>query len=99
MDADKFNAPFPKPFGIASAFRPQSGMKRALFALDNFRNQSLLENLLSAQPQERSAVRQLRGGTDSVRVTPEGDLKHIDLKPMFRINMEGLAFPPRPPLF
>ena len=68
------------------------------FALDNFRNQSLLENLLSSQLPE-PPVRQLRGGTDSVRVTPEGDLKHIDLKPMFRINMEGLAFPPDHPYF
>ena len=92
MDADKFNAPFPKPFGIASAFWLQSGKKRRSL-LWTTRNQSLLENLLSAQPQERSAVRQLRGGTDSVHVTPEGDLKHIDLKPMFRINMAGLAFP------
>jgi len=66
------------------------------------RNQSLLENLLSAQLPE-PPVRQLRGGTDSVRdsvrVTPEGDLKHIDIKPMFRINMEGLAFPPDHPYF
>ena len=49
----------------------------------------------------RSTVRQLRGGTDSVRVTPEGDLKHIDVKPMFRINMgeRGLAFPAEHPYF
>ena len=70
--------------------------------MDNFRNQSLLENLLSAQL-PGTLRRQLRGGTDSVRdsvrVTPEGDLKHIDLKPMFRINMEGLAFPPDHPYF
>ncbi|PGH37500.1 MAG: hypothetical protein CRN43_20815 [Candidatus Nephrothrix sp. EaCA] len=43
--------------------------------------------------QNAPPVRQLRGGTDSVHVTPEGDLKHIDIKPMFRINMAGLAFP------
>ncbi|PGH39846.1 MAG: hypothetical protein CRN43_06615 [Candidatus Nephrothrix sp. EaCA] len=47
----------------------------------------------------RSAVRQLRGGTDSVRVTPEGDLKHIDIKPMFRTHMAGLAFPAEHPYF
>ncbi|PGH37537.1 MAG: hypothetical protein CRN43_20590, partial [Candidatus Nephrothrix sp. EaCA] len=49
----------------------------------------------------RSAVRQLNSGTDSARVTPEGDLKHIDIKPMFRINMaeRGLAFPAEHPYF
>src|SRR6218665_394786 len=89
--------PFPNPFGIASAFRPQSGMKRRSL-LWTTRNQSLLENLLSAQL-PGTLRRQLRGGTDSVRVTPEGDLKHIDIKPMFRINMAGLAFPPDHPYF
>ncbi|PGH37706.1 MAG: hypothetical protein CRN43_19560 [Candidatus Nephrothrix sp. EaCA] len=47
----------------------------------------------------RSAVRQLNSGTDSVRVTPEGNLKHIDIKPMFRINMVGLVFSPDHPYF
>ncbi|PGH37450.1 MAG: hypothetical protein CRN43_21130, partial [Candidatus Nephrothrix sp. EaCA] len=46
-----------------------------------------------------STVRQLDGGTDSVHITPEGDLKHIDLKPMFRTHMAGLAFPVEHPYF
>jgi len=102
MDANKFNVALSKAVRSALLRLPSAGGNEAVnFALDNFRNQSLLENLLSAQLPERSAVRQLRGGTDSVRVTPEGDLKHIDVKPMFCINMgeRGLAFPADHPYF
>ena len=45
--------PFPKRFA-RHCFRLLAavGNEATLFALDNFRNQSLLENLLSAQPLE-----------------------------------------------
>ena len=95
MDANKFNVALSKAVRSALLRLPSAvGNEAALFALDNFRNQSLLENLLSAQPPERSARASAprRNGLRS-RHTPEGDLKHIGIKPMFRTNMAGLAFP------
>jgi len=69
MDADKFNAPFPKPFGIASAFRPQSGMKRRSLLWTTSETNPFWKTCYPPNHQNAPPVRQLRGETDSVHVT------------------------------
>jgi len=102
MDANKFNVALSKAVrsALLSAFRPQSGMRRrsllwTISETNPFWKTCYPSNCLNATP-----LRQLRGGTDSDNaVAREKNLKHIDIKPMFRTHRAGLAFPAEHPCF
>ena len=102
MDADKFNVVLSKAVSLAllSAFRAQSGMRRrsllwTISETNPFWKTCYPPNCLNVPPCVRC-----RGGTDSDNaVTREKNLKHIDIKPMFRTHMAGLAFPAEHPYF